>query len=81
MPGDVESNADSLERAGILVAICSKPSGASRSGWKGPMATCQRRINLEHAQVGYSFDAANLSRLEGIDEFVKKKVLSWECSN
>lgn len=75
----VEPNADSLSRLGVLVAICSKPAGASRSGWKGPAAVCQRRIAIDRAQVGYSIDAANLPYIVRVDEVVKKHVLSWRC--
>lgn len=78
---DVEPNADSLSRLGSLVAICSKPAGASRSGWKGPSAVCQRRISVDRAQIGYSIDAAHLPGIARVDEVVKKHVLGWRCSN
>lgn len=77
----VEPNADSLSQLGVLVAICSKPAGASRSDWKGPAAVCQRRISIDRAQVGYSIDAANLPSVARVDEVVKKHVLSWRCSS
>lgn len=76
----VEPNAESLSRLDVLVAICSKPAGASRSGWRGPAAVCQRRISIDRAQVGYSIDAANLPYIARVDEVVKKHVLSWRCS-
>lgn len=80
LPHGLDVDAETLERFGMQVAVCSTPAGVYKiNNWKGSQATCRRNIYFDKIMISYSMDVENLRRYEQLDKEIKQVVMSWRC--
>lgn len=81
LPEGVPLSVEALERVGMPIATCSRPSGSVENPqWKGSEASCRRVIQFDGLRLGYAMDANNLDRFEWLDQRIKDIVSGWRCA-